>query len=76
MKNIKNRLKNIFKFYNNDINKVILLLKKGVYPYECMNEWKKFDSLPEKEEFYSNLNMADIADADSCMQKEFVNTLK
>ena len=53
-----------------------MLLKKGVYPYECMNEWKKFDSLPEKEEFYSNLNMADIADADSCMQKEFVNTLK
>ena len=49
------------------------MLKKGVYPYECMNEWKKFDSLPEKEEFYSNL---DIADADSCMQKEFVNTLK
>ena len=52
------------------------MLKKGVYPYECMNEWEKFDSLPEKEEFYSSLNMADIADADSCMQKEFVNTLK
>ena len=41
-----------------------------------MNEWEKFDLLPEKEEFYSKLNMADIADADSGMQKEFVKTLK
>ena len=31
-----------------------------------MYEWEKFDetSLPEKEEFYSNLNMEDITDAD------------
>ena len=31
-----------------------------------MDEWGKFNetSLPEKEEFYSNLNMEDIADAD------------
>ena len=41
-----------------------------------MNEWEKFDFFPEKEEFYSKLNMADIADADSGMQKEFVKTLK
>ena len=31
-----------------------------------MDDWEKFDetALPEKEEFYSNLNMEDIADAD------------
>ena len=31
-----------------------------------MNEWEKFNviSLPEKEGFYSNLNMEDITDAD------------
>ena len=31
-----------------------------------MDEWEKFDetSLPEKEEFYGNLNMKDIIDAD------------
>ena len=34
---------NTFKFSNNDINKFILLLRKGVYPYECMDEWKKFN---------------------------------
>ena len=50
----------------NDINKFIFLLRKGVYPYEYINEWEKFNktSLPEKEEFYSNLNMEDITDAD------------
>ena len=31
-----------------------------------MNDWKKFNetSLPEKEDFYSHLNIEDITDAD------------
>ena len=39
-----------------------MLLRKDDYPYEYMmsNE----TSLSEKEEFYSNLNMEDITDAD------------
>ena len=62
---LKNRFKNTFKFSNNDINKFILLLRKGVYPYGYMDDWEKFNetALPEKEEFYSNLNMKDITDA-------------
>ena len=42
-----------------------MLLRKGVYPYEYMDGWEKFNeaTLPEKE-FYSNLNMEDITDAD------------
>ena len=53
-----------------------MLLRKGVYPYEYMDDWEKFNetTLPEKEEFYSNLNMEDITDADSNMKKEFVKT--
>ena len=49
-----------------DLNKFILLLRKGVYPYEYTDNWKRFDetSLPDKEAFYSNLNMEDITDAD------------
>ena len=49
-----------------DPNKFILLLKKGVYPYEYVDSWKRFDetSLPDKETFYSNLNMEDITDVD------------
>ena len=42
-----------------------MLLRKGVYPYEYMDEWEKFNkTLPEKYEFYSNLNMEDITNAD------------
>ena len=49
------------------------MLKKGVYPYEYMDECKKFNetTLPEKEEFYSNLNMEDITDADDMHAKRF-----
>ena len=59
--------KNTFKFFNNNINKFILLLRKAVYLYKYMADWEKFNetSLPEKEEFYGNLNVEDIADADS-----------
>ena len=55
-----------FNFSNNDINKFILLLRKCIYTYENMDEWEIFNekSLPQKEEFYSNLNMEDISDAD------------
>ena len=42
------------------------MLRKGVYPYEYMDSWEKFNetSLPSKEGFYSNLNMEDIDDID------------
>ena len=65
---MKKRFRNTFKFSNNDINKFILLLRKGVYSYEHMDEWEKFNktTLPQKEEFYSNLNVEDITDA-NCM---------
>ena len=41
-------------------------MRKGVYSYEYMDDWEKFNetSLPEKEDFYSHLNVGDIADAD------------
>ena len=31
------------KFSNHDNNKFILSLQKGVYPYECMDDWEKFN---------------------------------
>ena len=42
------------------------MLRKGVYPYEYMDDWEKLKetSLPEKEGFFNNLNMEDITDAD------------
>ena len=68
---LEKRFKNTFKFSNNDINKFILFLRKGVYPYEYMEDWEKFNetTLPGKEEFYSNLNMEDITDTDYMQAK-------
>ena len=53
-------------FCNNNLNKFILLLRKGVYPYEYADTSERFSeiSLPSKEDFYSNLNMEDISDID------------
>ena len=75
---LKKRFKNTFKFSDNDINKITLSLRKGVYPDEYMEDWEKFNetTLPENEEFYSSLNMEDVTSADYIMQKEFVKTLK
>ena len=43
-----------------------MLLRKGVYPYEYMNDYKKVNEtiLHEKEEFYSNLNTEDVTNTD------------
>jgi hypothetical protein len=43
-----------------------IYLKKGVYPYEYMNSWEKFDktSLPSKGAFYSKLNNTHISDTE------------
>ena len=64
--NFKERFFNTYKFSNHDNNKFILFLQKGVYPYKYMDDWEKFNetSLPGKEDFYSYLNMEDIADED------------
>ena len=43
-----------------------MLLRKGIYSYEYMDSWEKFNetSLPSKKDFYSNLNMENIDDID------------
>ena len=43
---------------------LFFLLRKGVYPYEYMDSWERFDekSLPVKKAIYSSLNMKDITD--------------
>ena len=53
-----------YKFCNKDLNKFELLLRKGVYPYEYMDSWERFNetSLPDKGSFYSELNKEDITD--------------
>ena len=54
-----------------------VIIKKGVYPYEYMNSWEKFDEkfLPNKKEFYSSLNMEDITDVDYRHTKKYAKNL-
>ena len=58
------KFSNTYKLCCNDNEKFVLLLTKGVYLYECMDNWSRFNetSLPSKEEFYSSLNMSNISD--------------
>ena len=62
----------IYQFCNGNLNKFILLLRKGIYPYEYMDNWAKFaeTTLPSKEAFYSNVNLENISD------KDYVHTQK
>ena len=56
----------IYQFCNGNLNKFVMLLRKGVYPYEYMDSWEKFDetTLPLKKDFYSILNLENISDED------------
>ena len=56
----------LYKFCNGDLNKFFLLLRKGIYPYEYIVSWKRFDekTIPPKKAFYSELNLENITDKD------------
>ena len=53
-------------FWNGDLNNSFLLIRKGVYPYEDMDSWEKFEetTIPPKEAFYSELKLENITDED------------
>ena len=55
-------LKYSLQLMDHNNNKFILLLRKGVYPYDYMDDWEKFNetSLPETEDFYIHLYIEDI----------------
>ena len=55
-----------------------MLLRKGVYPYEYMNSWEKFNEtvLPPKKAFYSNLYLEDISNEDYLQAQEVWDVFK
>ena len=56
----------LYKFCNGDLNKFFLLLRKGIYPYEYIDSWKRFNenAILPKEAFYRELNLENITDKD------------
>ena len=65
-KRINRKVSKRISIFDGHLDKFVLLLRKGVYPYEYMDSWERFDetSLPDKEAFYSKLNLGDITDKD------------
>ena len=65
-KKLTKKFKNTYNFCNGDIDKFMLLLRKGIYPYEYMDDWSRFDEeqLPHESDFYSCLNMEEISGID------------
>ena len=65
-KELLERFANTYKFCDNDLDKFIMLLRKGVCPYEYMDGWDKFNEkiIPSKDSFYSNLTLKNISEKD------------
>ena len=65
-KELIERFANTYKFCDNNLNKFIMLLRKGAYPYEYIDGWDKFNEkiIPSKELFYSNLTLENISETD------------
>ena len=54
------------------------MIRKGVYPYEYMDGWKKFEetSLPLRDVFYSRLSMKGISGQDYQRAQQVLNTME
>ena len=72
----KDAFKNVRRYYKGD--KLSLLTRKGVYPYEYMNSLEKLKEtkLPPKEAFYSRLNDEGISDEDYVHAQKVWETLE
>ena len=67
------KFSNTYRLCMNDHEKFILLLRKGVYPFEYIDNWKRFYKimLPSKLKFHSNLNMKVLVVKITNMQKMY-----
>ena len=63
---------------NHNVEQFRLLLRKGVYPYEYISSWDKFEEtkLPPKEAFHSNLERVISVSMIMNMRKKFGRGLK
>ena len=69
---------NTYHLSNKDFHKFALLLRKGIYPYEYMDSWKRFNEpVPlVKDHYYSELNKECITKEDLKHAKKVCDTFK
>ena len=74
---LKENFNHTSRFWGCD-EKFRLMIRKGVYPYEYMDGWEKFQetSLPTKDAFYSRLSMKGINDQDYEHAQQVWNTME
>ena len=67
-----------YKLSKINTDKFLLLLRKGVYPYEYMTDWNKFNEtkLPSIKDHYSNIQLENITDEDYSHAKNVSNKFK
>ncbi|XP_050519573.1 uncharacterized protein LOC126893427 [Diabrotica virgifera virgifera] len=63
---LENDQKVITKKYNTDIDKFKLVTRKGVFPYDYLNSWKRLkeDKLPTIDKFFNKINNSHISSED------------
>ena len=77
-KELMERFSNTYEFCDKNLNKFVMLLRKGVYPYEYMDGWDRFNEkiIPSKELFYSSLTMENITEIDYIHANNVFKTFK
>ena len=75
---LKDKFSNTYSIYDNNINKFILLLRKGIYSYEHIYSYEKFNEqqLPSTDKFYSNFNFKNITKHEYKHAKKVWDTFK
>ena len=55
-KDLSNRFPNKYRFCNEDMNELVLLLRRAFYPYEHMDSWERFnETTTDKKAFHIEL---------------------
>ena len=77
-KELIRRFSSTYIFFKANINKFVLLLRKGVYSFEYIYSWECFEEteIPSKEDFYSSLYMENITDIDYRLAKRVFTEFK
>lgn len=77
VENLKKKGRDNFPLLDDEFgNHADLFIRKGVYPYEFMDRWERFDDtqLPPKDAFYSELKQEGISDEDYAYAMQVWNT--